>query len=409
MKNFVLIIFICGSVIRASALEKSERLEQKLIDTSSAYRAQVQTIQAKELSYRTRFSLFAPSVSLNGGWEYSKTDALSTPEKGTVAFVESKWNLFNGLQDSAVADQLHAELARARIEAEATKQELLIRLTEVISSMIYLHKLEDILSEEMEVVKVQRAMAARKVASGLTGPVDNLEFDLRENELEVERNEIQRQHRQNHLKIIELFGEDISDSELEKIEYSDVKELSSKISDFRIEQNLSYRKAEAEKELRDGERRQLRGRLLPTLDAFYAIGRLTPSETDSFRYNESKYGILLTWPIFSGLGDYNRMRAGSAAVEVSESLKLQTAQAVQAEFNTLKDQLRAYAELYEINEKKISNSKKYFDLTLQEYKRGIKNSPDLVTATERFFAARKKKYEILRELEHGRAQLRSLQ
>ena len=52
-----------------------------------------------------------------------------------------------------------------------------------------------------------------------------------------------------------------------------------------------------------------------------------------------------------------------------------------------------------INDKKLVNSQKYFDLTLGEYKRGIKNSPDLVGATDRLFLAKKKKYELLKELE----------
>ena len=37
--------------------------------------------------------------------------------------------------------------------------------------------------------------------------------------------------------------------------------------------------------------------------------------------------------------------------------------------------------------------------TLDEYKRGIKNSPDLVGATDRLFLVKKKKYELLKDLE----------
>lgn len=58
-----------------------------------------------------------------------------------------------------------------------------------------------------------------------------------------------------------------------------------------------------------------------------------------------------------------------------------------------------------INEKRLVSAKKYYELTLSEYRRGIKNSPDLVDATERWFESKKKKYEIKKDLEVIRSKL----
>ena len=53
----------------------------------------------------------------------------------------------------------------------------------------------------------------------------------------------------------------------------------------------------------------------------------------------------------------------------------------------------------------MASAEKYYDLTLAEYKRGVKNSPDIVGATERYFDSKKKKIEIQKELELVQLQL----
>ena len=79
-----------------------------------------------------------------------------------------------------------------------------------------------------------------------------------------------------------------------------------------------------------------------------------------------------------------------------------------SDFNILKNKIAKLSELYKLNEIKYTNSQKYFDLTLAEYKRGVKNSPDLVGATERLFSSKKKKYEMLKDLEILKAKLENL-
>jgi outer membrane protein len=64
--------------------------------------------------------------------------------------------------------------------------------------------------------------------------------------------------------------------------------------------------------------------------------------------------------------------------------------------------LSRYKELSDlalILEKRLQTSKKYYDLTLSEYRRGVKNSPDVVAATERWFETQRKQFEIKKELE----------
>ena len=56
----------------------------------------------------------------------------------------------------------------------------------------------------------------------------------------------------------------------------------------------------------------------------------------------------------------------------------------------------------------MKNAQKYFELTLAEYRRGTKNSPDLVGATDRLFSTKKKTFELIKDLEILKTKLETL-
>ena len=117
------------------------------------------------------------------------------------------------------------------------------------------------------------------------------------------------------------------------------------------------------------------------------------------QFNESKYALILTIPLFSGLETFNKTKSANFQITSAEKNKDQKIIDLQADIIILKKKAAELSQLYKINEFRLVNSQKYFDLTLAEYRRGIKNSPDLVTATDRLFSSKKRKYEILKELE----------
>ena len=84
--------------------------------------------------------------------------------------------------------------------------------------MVYLHKLQDILKEEYEITQTQKKMAAKKVASGLTGQVDNYEVELREAEIQIHQRQLEQRHSEAHLDLVKIYGEDLSDSQLSKLQ-----------------------------------------------------------------------------------------------------------------------------------------------------------------------------------------------
>jgi len=394
---FFIFLMLFGPI--AKALVGIEGLTSRLSEKNQELASLRQQVESKEALYSSSAAGFLPTLNVVGGWVQNKTDDLATAEKGYIGYIEGRYNLFNGFKDNSLLNQKEIDLKLTKIDLELKQRELRLALTEVASDMILLHKLQNILDEEYNTTQIQNKMAAKKVAAGLTGSVDNLEFNLRESEIQIEKNQIDQLHKEAHQKLIQLYGEDLTDSELDKVSFSSVEELVSLTKKFSLENNLEYQKSSLILAKAQYVRSESRADYLPKLDFTFNVGRLTPNENTTLQYNESKYAITLTVPLFSGFETFNKTKSASFQATSAEKLKMQKISDVQADFNILKNKAIELSALFKINESKLLNSQKYFDLTLGEYKRGIKNSPDLVTATERLFSSKKKKYEILKELE----------
>ncbi len=399
MKQGFFIFSILCITSSALALVGIDELTQNLYQKNQEILSLEKIIESKEALVQSSKSTYYPTLNAVGGWGQNKTDDLVATQKGYFGYAEGKFNLFRGFKDQSITSQKEVDLKISQLGVESKKRELRLELTQIASDMILLHKFQSILEEEYKITQTQKQMAAKKVAAGLTGTVDNLEFDLRENEIQIEQKQIQQQHLEAHQKFIKLFGEEISDSLIEKIDFSQFENLNQNPSQLKIENSIEFQKAKLNEDLSQFEKNEIKADYMPTLDFTYSVGRLTPSEVSPTQFNESKYAIQLTIPLFSGFETYNRSKSAFLNTSAAQKIKAQRRNDVESEFNILKTKVSELSSLYGINEKKILSSQKYFDLTLAEYKRGVKNSPDLVGATERLFSTKKKKYEYLRDLE----------
>lgn len=393
---FIFLLLLSPS---AKALVGFESLESKLFQSNQELSSLKQQVESKEALYSSTTSGFLPTINAVGGWAQNKTDDLATVEKGTIGYIEAKYNLFNGFKDYSVSNEKEINLQLARIDLEEKHRALRSELTEAVSEMIYLHKLQNILDEETKTTQLQKQMAAKKVAAGLTGQVDNLEFDMRGSEIEVEKNQIDQLHNEVHQKLVKLFGKEMAESELEQVVFASIDHLSKTSQELKLENSLGYQKSKLNLSKSQSAKTESRSDFLPKLDFTMNVGRLTPSENTPVQFNENKYAVTLTIPLFSGFDTYYKTKSASLEVLAAERSLAQKISDVQSEFNILKAKAIELIKLYKINEIKLVNSQQYFDLTLGEYKRGVKNSPDLVSATERLYSSKKKKFEILKELE----------
>ncbi|MGZ3770031.1 MAG: TolC family protein [Bdellovibrio sp.] len=402
----LLFSFVLFQTVEAVCIEGSSHFEKLLIEKSPALYSLDSEIRASESLLKANFANFYPSLNAVSGWVDQNVIDPYNREKGSVGYLEGRLNLFNGFRDKRNIQQKEIDLEIAKLNYEQLRRDLQIKLTQAMSEMIFLHKLQDILNQEAKITKEQKQMAAKKVASGLTSSVDNLEFDLREEEIRIQQRQIDQQHLEVHQKMNQLFGSDIADKDLEDLRFSSLDNLMKK-KDLDLEQSLTVKKSQLFSAKAQVERQTIASEFLPTVDFTYGYGKITPSETTSL-FDETSYRVLLTIPLFSGLSTVRKEKSAFSETKNKEFSLQQNLLDISSLYNSLSGKLKELTDLYTINERKLIISEKYFNLTVNEYKRGVKNSPDLVGATERWFSAQKRKPEILKEMEMVKVNLENI-
>ncbi|MGZ3743409.1 MAG: TolC family protein [Pseudobdellovibrionaceae bacterium] len=392
---------------KAHALTGLSSLEQQVIEKNQILAALKSEIESKENLRHSSYANYYPSLSAVGGWGQNRLDNPEESNKGYVGYLDGRINLFNGFRDLAVTNQTEISVELKKLEYESSRLEIRLELIETMSNMIYLHKLQSILNDEAKITQEQKTMAAKKVRAGLTSSVDNLELTLREKEIAIQQKQIDQLHNESHQKFLQLFGNDIPDSELDKVSFDSLENLK-QIRSFNDKKNPEVQKAQLFLKQSELEQKELRADSLPSVDFIYSFGRLTPSENSPMQFNESKYALQISLPLFSGFGTRHKIKAGYSESVARQFRARQALFNSQSSFNSLKEKIQELSDLYEINEEKLVASKKYFEMTVEEYKRGIKNSPDLVNATERWFSSQKKKFELLKELEMTKTRIENL-
>ena len=408
MKKGFWILCITLWTSSAFALEGLGDLEKDILEKNQEYLSLRSQIESKAALSRSNYSGYYPTLYAVGGIAQLKTDEIGATEKGVVGYLEGRFNIFKGFRDQAFGNQKDVDFKIAKLDLEIKKRDLRLQITTISSEIIYLHKLQEILSEEQKTSETQKKMAEKKVSAGLTGNVDNLEFELRQSELEMEESQIAQKHQEVHQRIVSFYGEDVPDSQFEKLQFSPPDKLIKRSANRKVEDSLEFQKADLLRARSEFERNEIRADFLPSVDFTYSVGRLTPSEDTPTRFNESKYALLLTIPLFSGFDTHYKTKAANLQISAAERIKAQKRNNLMSEFSILESKFLQLGNLFAINEKKLINSQKYFDLTLSEYRRGIKNSPDLVSATERFYGAKKRKFEILKDLEITKVEIENL-
>lgn len=398
--NLILIAVL--SITPTVKAQTRAEFESRLIASNQELKSLQQEIESQDSLKKSTYSPFLPSLNAVGGLVRIKTD--EDNDKGQVGYLQGSANLFAGFKDRANFNIQTQNVELARLNYEIRLHQTREELTEVLTSMIGIHQLEKILDEEIKITQVQKQMAARKANAGLTSQIDNYEFNLRESEIEIQKRNISREHEVIHQKLNALFNQEMLDKDLENLSFAASGTLTKDVNLTSFENHPLVRKAKVEERIAESEKTTAGSEFLPKIDLNYSFGRLTPIE-DEGKYNESEVALLVTIPLFSGIDTYHKRKSAAAGFAAKEHAKNQAILNIKSQFEQLKSRTKELVELYQIIDKKIIIAEKYYTLTLSEYKRGVKNSPDLVGATERYFDSKKKKIEIQKELELVQVQL----
>ena len=234
-------------------------------------------------------------------------------------------------------------------------------------------------------------MARKKVNAGLTTDAELLDFQIKQDNLlnEILANELKIKENENAIK--NIFGNKFSLEELKsKIPLNESTELKK----AQIPENLNLTQLSQDVSLSELEINKSKSSYLPKIDLEAKAGSITP-QTKMFKdKTEHQVALTLTIPLFSGYSS----DAFSHQMILDKQLKERIFKNYQVNLPSILEneekRIELNRHLLAANEKTLKKAEKFQEQTISEYKRGIKNSPDLISASDRIFELKRKANEL---------------
>lgn len=380
-------------------------LEKELMSNN----LQLQALKASEraqqsLATAARGSFF-PSISLNGG--YGDENTFTDVHQGYLGSISGTWNLYKGGRDWALQKAASSQAEWAALEREQKARVLQRELREIYYTLLA-HKKQLLLLEEKErLLKQQRQMAQKKINAGLTSAVDGLEIDLEENNILSETETLRTDIQRLQADLTRLINSTVDEKTISAQENFDTR-----TADINIEKGLQKNPAVLKQKLQEEislqRLEQNRSAFLPQVNVEASYGRLTPQYGSPWDGNESKLFVVLSWNLFSGASDYYSTKAAFQDAEAQGLLKKNALREVQTEAENLLSSRTNILRRKEFLQQRLRFASSYYDMTLAEYKRGIKNSADLNVATSSLYESKRKVIELDRDLSIINAKINEL-
>ena len=387
MKYLVLILFITNlcwskdytySDLEGTALKANPLIIQKTLELKEL-KSQINKIQSD----------YYPEVKVIVGQENRiAPDETEIEKHKNVAELRVNYNLY---QFGASKKQLKALEENKKVlikNIDFTKKQIKRDLKRLFYSTLSLKKELKLADEEIRYNKTLKKQVSNKKKQGLVGAADTLEIDMREATLKNRQIKITEEYQHGldlirkitlipHEQVISLQGDiphshfEINLKELHLAAKSKNIELAKVNSDIN---SLSYQ-ADASFSKR-----------LPSLKLMGRYGNMRIDETyTSQDTQEGLVGLYLEIPLFDGGRKSSEQAIQESRLERSKQKLRKTKHDIEIDLAHKFEKFQNIHTLLDLSEKNLENAKRYFKNVLSEYKRGVKNSLDLVSARDRLY------------------------
>lgn len=352
-------------------------------------------LKSIEADKKLKQSLFYPELNLKTGLGSEYTRDKSETDKGRVLYLDAKINLYNGMQDSKELNILEKNLSKVNLEQQLEKTKLDIKVYKILSEINFLKEEIKVLENELKENATQELMAKKKVDAGLTSSAELLDFQIKEANLknEIKVNDIKT--KENETEILNSLGNTYSLDEIQKKFQFNEQTLSNSISP---EANINLQVLKNDFETSNIELSKSKSSYNPKLDLEAKAGKITPISTLLKDKTEHQVALTLTIPLFSGF-------SSSAEVQKAATQNILAERALRNFQNNFSKNIEITQKKIELNnslkdtfEVTLKKAEKFKDQTIFEYKKGIKNSPDLISASDRTLELKRRILEIKKDI-----------
>ncbi len=380
-------------------------LERKLLANNQQIHFLESKVKAQKATIRSQLGNFLPQISIIGG--YGENQTMTETDKGYLGYVNGTWNLFKGGNDFYIKNIAKKEYEISQLELDHKNRALRRQLREIYYTILGSKKALALLAEKTSFLKQQRQMAQKKIQAGLTSSVDGVEIDLEENNIFTEQESIKAEITRLQADLKNLLNEAVEDSYVPVSDAFYTVQSKIDVKDV-LANNPLLKKQERQEEISQERVSQSRSEFLPRINLEASYGKITPEYRDPLRGTESKISLLLSWNLFAGMSSYYKNQAATSEALAQGFDRKNFHLEIQKDLENLITTRNNFFVLKTYQEQKLSFAKKYYEMTLSEYKRGIKNSSDLQIATSSLFETRRKLIELDRDISITNARVNEL-
>lgn len=368
-----------------------------------------ENLNALSSRLNSQYGHFLPKFSVEGGPQTTKFD--DEKSNSTAFYGKAEWNLYNGGADKSLIESSKSEIKIYEKRLHSLKNRVKKEVSKIYFELQFILESISLKKQALDLNSQQMKIAKAKNSSGFTTSSDVIEFDLRDSTLQSDLVLLNQQLEQKSRELDVLLSRK-SQAATESVQGHLVREkfnfnreeLLAKIH----ENNDQILLSKIELQQAETEKQQVKSQFLPKLDLEARYGKLANDET--VFSDKDNYSVALKFkvPLFSGFEDYNSLKSGNAKVTAFQLSIGQKNILLTAQLDTALAEIKALNSRLDLEEKNLERSEKYYKLTLNEYRRGVKNSPDMVGASERLLEARIRNLEYRRDLMLAKAKIQEL-
>lgn len=384
----------CTSAQAATLAE----LTQEAIGHNSEIAEAAKSLEAASAQKGKARSPYFPEFGVEGGGETYKSSNSNLSNGYGFAF--GRLNLFRGGRDRYGFQIQSREEEFAGVRLGQTKARISREIASRYYELVYFREAIRIKEEALALNQAEVQMAAKRKRAGITSDADVLEFELRDATLRSDLLLLNEDQMAVSRELARLLGRGES-TELIAVEgtlgHDHFNRPLEELFKAAVAQREDLNEAKKTYDVASIAHSATLSEWLPKVDAEATYGTLP--RRDRILTETPAWGALVkvTIPLFSGLDSYYDRQTKAREMERSDLGLTRLGQEVRVQVQNAYARIKAVEARVDLEEKNIERAKRYYDVTLAEYKRGVKNSPDLAGAAERLFDSKLRNLQFRRD------------
>ncbi len=352
---------------------------------------------------------FIPTLTLELGQEKFQTGKYQN-YTNPYGMLEARINLFRGGRDKIESSLRDLNARIADYNRSSNVREKILEARKLQWKIVFNNAMMKILEDESLQNKKIREQAQRRARSGVATSSDTLEFNIYQSELDETVESLQHENYILSQGLVPLLNLNPN----EQLEFPDEIEHEHDESfmtlSFDAAKHPDVVSLEAQHESMDLQKRSSQLWWTPKLDLYggYYLYTLRDRDYLAIRQRDDRViGAKISFDLF----DARSVNQATAASYQAEAKRLEARykeKETQAKYIMLREDLSHTHELMHYVEDRITKSKDYLKVTLQEYDRGVKNSLDALTAVQRYHKYLKQYLEKKRDYQMIKADILAL-